>query len=445
MPHSSPSRPRPLLWFSLYALSIAAVFAGLGTLFVQNRETVEKIILTFFFPESWMAASRVFLNWVIDRNPELLANLLVSGMLIVIPMITFPLKEKASAEYELYLHRDDPNWHPPKEPPLWIQALDETLLFLFYAAFAMTALRVGLTEGYETLGTGLSHLVLALSLAIDFMGPTLARHCYKPSSQVAFLYLKKPLQSFVFGCIFAVPPMICEKLLSHASATAIYLSLAAVNLAMILGATAFGTFVTTKWIPCQAPERNRLQQIKHLFTAGTLWLGTIALCIYQIFFFGPIARTAWEASPLFKLQWTIDFSSVEPEWPSLLSPQIGVSFAFDIHNPTDRNARIGQNQLLLSHNGDPIATSLLPQFEVPPRQTSRQRIAFRLKLESGLLDKGVALVKEITSEGFWNTAKSAGKSAITGSSYAITLILTDPHFQLRLPILGELPKRRPAP
>lgn len=445
MQQLSKKSPRPQLWFLLYGLSIVALFACLGYLLIYNREGIEQAFLTFFFPESWMAASRVLLDWIIDKNPELLANLMISGMLIVIPMITFLLKEKASAEYELYLHRADPDWHAPEEPPLWIQAVDEVLLFLVYAAFAMTALRVGLTEGYETLGTGLSHVVLAASLAIDFISPTLARHCYKPSSQIAFLFLKKPLQSFVFGCIFAVPPMLCERWVAHLSPNMIYTSLALVNLAMILGATLFGTYIGSHWTPGTPPARTRLGQIKHLCTAGALWIGCSALCIYQLFFFGPIARTAWEASPLFKLTWQIDFTSFQPEWPSLLSPQIGFSFDLDIHNPTNRNARIGQNQIQFSHQGDLIATSALPQFEVPAGQSARQRLAFKLRLESGLLDKGRSILNDISKDGFIETAKAAGKSAIQGSSYAITFVLTDPHFHLRLPIVGELPPRPKEP
>lgn len=429
---------RVLIPLAIYVAAIAAVFGVLGALVAAEQDGLRRAVLGFFLPDDWIAAGDHLLRGFIRDHRPAMVNLLVSALVVVVPALTFPLKEWASARFEQHLHRDEPDWAAPPEHPLWRQALEEGLLLLIFAALSLTVLRVTVTPGWGRIGYWLTNGVLAFSLAVDFIGPTLSRHRTPPTAIYRILFRYHPLPAILFGAVLSVPPLLAGKLLaSGEGGVGAFVALATVNTACIAVAVLWGTGIGTRIVAQAHPPPTR-------WFAIPFWaIVTLALAINGAFFGGAF-KAALDVSPVLKCTWTPAGDGFELDLPGLLDPTLTVELTVDVHNPTRRRARIGDNTVELRHRGDVVAESALPPFDVGPGETARQTLTLNFEPKGVLFDRAGEALADGMENGWWTAAKKAAGGVVDKTAWAVTLTLPLPSGALSVPLYdGSKPPAAP--
>lgn len=422
------SRGRPiarvLVPLAAYLLAIAAVFAALGALVAAEQDALRRAVLGFVLPDDWIAAGDHLLRGFIRDHRSAMVSLLVSALVVVVPAVTFPLKEWASARFEEHLHRDDPGWRRPPEHPLWRQALDEGLLLLIFAALSLTALRVTVTPGWGRVGFWLSNAVLVFSFAVDFVGPTLSRHRVSPTAIYGALFRHHPLRALLFGAALSAPPLIAARLLAKGQGTALdFALLAGVNTACIGVAVLWGTALGARIVGRDHPPPPRLFSVP-------FW-GAVALAVaINGAFFGAAFHRVLGVSPILKCTWSPVDGSFDLDLPGLLDPTLTVELTVEVHNPTSRRAHIGDNRVELWHRGRAVADTALPPFDVPAGGTARQPMRLSFEPRGALFDKAGAVLAEGMDGGWWQAVKGAAGGLADKAAWRVVLILPLPSGEL---------------
>lgn len=409
-------------------VAIAAVFGGLGALIAAEQATLRRAALAFVLPDDWItAADHLLRGWMRDHRPAMI-NLLVSALVVVVPALTFPLKEKLSARYEAQRRRGDPDWQPPREPPLWVQALEEALLLLVFAALALGALRVALTPGWGRVGHWLSNGVLAFTFAVDFIGPTLARHRTSPTAIYRVLFRHHPLAALGFGALLSAPPLLVARLLARGDGTAAeFALLAGVNTACVVVAALWGTAIGSRIASRRHPPPTGWFSVPFWSAIG------VGLAL-NLLFFGGAFRAALGVSPVLKCDWRPVPDTFDLDLPGLLDPTLRLSLDVDVHNPTERTARVDENTVEIRHRGRPVAETRLPPFTVPAGETARQHIALEVTPSGALWDKAGQVIADGIDDGWWPAVKGAALGAADPAAWAVVLTLPLPTGELVVPL-----------
>lgn len=421
----------------LYALAIATVFGLVGWYLVTNKDALRASILAFFLPDDLMFVGDALIEKFLQpQHVAVLVNALVTGSVVLVSMLTFPLKEWLSHSYE----RDTQVTggkaaHPP---PLWEQALEEIKLLLFYAAMTLLVLRIGQTPDptFKIISLVLSNLVLAITVAIDFGSPTLARHGIRYADIVRVL-ASRPLRSLAFGAFFAAPPVITGLVIVKLKMdpTVGFLLLAGVQTVTIVLAVLVGTIVGGTLLE----KAEQAQPVGGGFRL-TGWVLTIGLLIVNGLFFGAAGKALYHVSPILKCDWSLEADSFDIDTPSLFDPKLSLRFGVLIANPTDRTAKIGDNRIEVLHDKTLIASTQLPHFEVPAHGSAKQPIHIEVKPGGGLLGAALDGVGKMKDKGVWDTLKGA----VDPDKYSVRLVLPTPSGDFHVGLYDPKKKKKQA-
>ena len=426
--------PSIALPLAVYIAAVTLILGGGGWFVFTHQDALEKALLDFFLPESWFIVGEVLIDRLLDPQAvAVLVNSAVATVFLVVSLCTFPLKEWVSARYERQSGCSE--GRVAQELPLIDQGIEELKLALFYGALSLGVLRLGLSDDQTLRWISIvgSHVVLGLTVAIDFISPTLARHGYR-YVHIMRVLLARPLRLALFGTVFAAPPVVVGYLyraLEWSPAMGFGL-LAAVQLATIVVAVLAGTVVGGRWLG----TAETVPPVR-AFGRLTAWGGLIGLLVYNALFFGAAAQAAYHVSPVLKCQWRLAPGGFDVDAPTLTKPSIGLALSLEIHNPTLRRAKIGENRVEIRHQGALLATTAFPAFEVPPGDNATQTLTVRVHPKGGLLEAGFRAVNAVRKGGLWNALKGAADP----SAYRVTLILPTPTGDFSLDLVGSTPPR----
>lgn len=435
---ASPSEPggRAVGWaFALYVAVIGGIFAGLGSLAASHQDELRAVALRFVLPDDWVDPADWLVRGWLEKHRPALVNLLVTTVAVLVPMLTFPLKEWASARFEAHVRRGDADWQVPRSPSLAIQAWEEILLLIVFATLALGALRLSLTPGWERVGFWLTHGVLTFTYAVDFIGPTLARHHISPSDTYRALFLRFPFRALVFGALLSGPPMLVARALPALDPDTGFALLAGVNTLCTAIAVAAGTALGTRMVE---PARG----MRPSWLKAPVWGALLVGLGLNLAFFGGALRTALEVSPVLRCEWETDLTTLDFDLPGLSEPTLRIRFEVDVVNPTRRRARIGDNHVDLRHRGESLAETRLPPFDVPPGASVRQTIELAFTPRQALMKRGVGLVEHALEDGVWAALRGAASGAIDPQAYEVTLTVPLPTGELRVPLYQGAPGKR---
>ena len=389
---------------------------------------MERALLDFFLPESLFVVGEVLIDRFLDPQAvAVLINGLVSAVFVGVSLLTFPLKEWVSARYERQSAASGDRI--PEAPPLWIQGLEEVKLALFYGAMYLAVLRFGLSEDPVVRGVAIagSHFVLVITVAIDFISPTIARHGLRYADIIRALFAR-PIRVLLFGMVFAAPAVLAGFLYRwlELSPGVGYAIMASVQLVSIVLAVLAGTTIGGRWLA--ATESVRPLRLPSRLVGWALVFGIL---IYNGLFFGATARSAYHVSPILKCDWSVGPEGLSIDTPSLSDPHLGLKIHVAVHNPTRRTAKIGQNRVEIQHHGALLATTAFPEFEVGAGASVTRILAVRVEPKGGLLEAGFRAFNAVREGGVWEALKGAADP----DAYGLTLILPTPTGDFSLPLL----------
>jgi len=406
------------------------ILGGGGWFVFTHQDDLRLALLEFFLPESWFIVGDALIDRLLDPQAlAVLINALVATVFVLVSLLTFPLKEWLSARYER--QAGCTAGRTPGELSLVAQGIEEGKLALFYAAMLLGVLRLGLSQDTTIRVTSivLSHMVLILTVAIDFISPTIARHGLR-YAQVLKLLFMRPMRTALFGLIFAAPPVLVGYLYKTLQWSPVmgYGVMAIVQLTTIVAAVLAGTVIGARWL--QSLEQSPKVGIG---TRVGGWSLVLSLLVYNGLFFGTAAQAAYHVSPVLKCEWTLSADGFDIEPPSLSNPSLGLSLTVHIRNPTERRAKIGDNRVEVRHQGALLATSAFPAFEVDSGAEATQTLAIRVHPKGGILEAGLRTMNAVRKGGIWNAVKGAADPA----AYRVTLVLPTPTGEFSLDLMGK--------
>ena len=383
-------------WLALYSLAAAALLCALAWLLIANQDALRSLLLSYLLPNSWHLAGDTLIRYFLaNQTQAVLVNATMSGTLVLISVLLFPLKERASTAFE---RESGLVSEAPQEFPLWFQALEELKLVLVYAVAQCSILWIGYHPhpARKGLATALSFAFLFFAFAVDFISPLLQRHRLR-YAQILKGLLLRPLLLFGFGAIVAWPALVANLYLAKAKGlsftTAVLFGFGA-NLVAIIVAIVAGTWVGAKLL---GPLRDEAPP--HRVTRLLAWVLLLALASLNGYVFGNIGRSIHHKSQLLKCDYSLVSGSFKlswPKWTTLLTGELRLGIAFDVEvrNPTPFDLVVERSRLELRHEEALVATSELEALAVPAHQTRRQRLALQLAIDAAVLRKGRALLKD---------------------------------------------------
>lgn len=443
MPLSLSPSARTWLRVFVYALAILAVFAGVGAWLTTHQGGLRLAVIDFFLPaDLHFVGDALIAKFLAPQHEAVLINALVTGSVVLVSMLTFPFKEWLSASYERDTNVTGDRTAQP--PPLWEQALEEIKLLLFYAAMTLLVLRIGQVPdpAYRIAALVLSNLVLAMTVAIDFGSPTLARHAIRYADIVRAL-ASRPLRSLAFGALFAAPPVVTGLLVIKfkVDPRTGFILLAAVQTVTIVLAVLVGTIVGGTLL-------DRAEKVTPVGAGPRLagWAVTLGLLAVNGLFFGTAGKALYHVSPVLKCEWSMVPGTFDVDTPSLFDPKLSLRLDVRIHNPTTRLVRIGDNRVEARHTATSgtrtlLATTALPHFEVAPGATAHQALHFEVKPAGGLLAAGIKGLTQMKDEGILDTLKGAADP----KAYSVRLVLPTPSGDFTIPLYAPKAKKTALP
>lgn len=421
---------RTLKWLLAYVGAIVLIFGLLGAYLVSKQDVLVSSLLGFFLPDEWISSGEVLLKILFERNPVVVMNVLLTFLLVVVPLITFPLKEGLSASYEVDLRAKDFTWTKPKEAPLLVQGIEELLMLVMYVSLSLLALRLSLipSPACVLMGTILSQVVMLTAVAVDFIGPTLARHNISPTDIHRVLFFKHFLHSVFFGLVFVLPTYIMGMILVGMSPVTGFILMAIINVILLVYAVLFGTVAGTK-----LAEKNKGAKPK--LARFFVWGLVIGLLVFNGVFFTVICKDLLHISPVLKCEWTLVPDTFKVERPSLEDPTLTMAFDVDVVNPTKRRAEVGDNTFVFEHGDVKLASASMPKFSVDPESTSRQHLEVEVKPSiEGAAAKAKGLLAVVKKEGLLKTVKDATVHTFDPTLYHVFLLLPTPVGDLTIKI-----------
>lgn len=363
------------------------IFGLFGYALVENQDAIKQAVMDYLLPESWHYLSNKMVGFFFESQTKVvLAGMIINGSLVVASILLFPLKEYCSARFEeagAYANG------PPKEFPLWLQALEESKLLLLYVTAQSVIFAIGYypSQWCSWLSNGLSILFLCFSFGLDLIAPTLQRHRIRYSSIIKLL-LRKGLSTLLFGAIFAMPLL----LLGHVILSSESLSLAQVagvlflaNMFALALAIPAGTHLASLLFPAakaQAPPTTKAKQWAY---------STLALVlIISGSFHALVATSLHHKSQFLKCEYDLNWDSMRFDMPSLGGLFRGekeavLRFELNIHNPTPFDLAVENSVLSFWQNDNLISRTHISAFSVPSGQTVEQPMQFKIQLNGQLL------------------------------------------------------------
>ncbi len=382
-------------FFFIY-LGLCAVVLGIaGALMARSEGVLKGVFLAYLLPESWRGA----LGLVVDRFFEVqlrtvIANATITGALLLVTLLLFPIKEMLSASFEKEAALID---DPVREHPLWLQAWEEVKLFLAFLAIQGSVFWIGYSpSSWRGIAANVvSYGFLFVSFSIDFVSPPLQRHegCY---SRILKTLFGHPIATVVFGAIFAAPSILVSQLIladSDLTSARTLGILFATAVASIAWAAVAGTWLGAKLF--RDFEQTERSAVPARIAA---WLVLGGLLLANAYAYGALGIAVHKKSQILKCDYSVAWSSFELETPGLGSlisrkVELGVSFEVKIENPTSVPVEVEDNRLELRHNGDLVGTGALRPVRVEAGATVTKRVGLELDVDVDFALRGRALLK----------------------------------------------------
>jgi hypothetical protein len=116
----------------VYLAACAGVLWLVGSLVVRHQGDAVELTAGYLLPESWrLAAGEIFRRFFETQRRDVLVNAIVAGSMLLVQLALFWLKEIVSSVFE---RESRLTTSPPRELPLWQQALEELELLLLFLA-----------------------------------------------------------------------------------------------------------------------------------------------------------------------------------------------------------------------------------------------------------------------------------------------------------------------
>ncbi len=390
-------------WLVAYIAAAAGVLALVAWQLARHSGDLLQLAMDYVLPASWHVAARMLLDELFAQQEQLvIMNAIVAASLVLVQITLFPLKEKVSAALE---HDARLVAEPVEEHPLWFQAWEEIKIFLAMLAAQGCVFWLGYSDdpARRKLAVVASFLVLAASVAVDFLSPVLQRHKLR-YSQILKSLLAHPVLSLGFGALFALPAVGAVALASSHPAWSFATRIGVAFGGQVVGVALAVLGGTVAGAPLVADARGRTRSRGAMrMLAWLLLLGVLAWNGYR---FGAVGRSLHHKSQLLKCDYTIDWSSFEAETPSALelldaarrdSITLGVSFDLTVANPTGIDVEIEDNHLDVRQRGVLIGQTKLPRGRVAAGSTQK----LRLTLPLTVVPSQVLRIRELVTSKDW--------------------------------------------
>jgi hypothetical protein len=386
------ARARTARWLLAYVALSATLLGVVGGLLVAHRADLRRLLLDYLLPTDWHAVADYLIDrFVVFQARPVLVNAALSGAVLLISTVLFPLKERLSAVFE---DEAGLTGRTPDPFPRWFQALEEAKLAVLYVTAQLTVLWIGYPPDprRRALATALSYAYLFGSYGVNFVAPVLQRHRLRYAAILRALAVR-PLLLFGFGAVFALPPV----LMARAAGTLSRGELAALfglQIATLGWAVLAGTRVGAALLPEAQATRPPPPPVRWLG-----WLALAALLGAEGWLTGVVALSVHHKSQILKCRWSVDWGSFDWDRPSLgalLDGRVDVAVRFDVEvrNPTPFDVVFEDNRLELRHAGTLVATAALTPMTVPAGGVTRQPVGTRLELEASSLLEGRRLLDD---------------------------------------------------
>ena len=347
-------RARTLLL--LYVLLAGALLGGLAAALLTYQEQARAALLGHVLPRSWIVVAELLINrFLATQTRAVLVNALVTGTLVAISVLLFPLKERLGAAFERGAGLTD---GPPRELPLRVQAGQELKLLLLYLALQLSIVWLGYPPdpARQLAATLLSYLLLFFSFAVDFIGPLLQRHGLR-YSQILKTLLRRPLASLAFGAFFSAPAVTAGLLVARTPAlpfsTAVLVLFGANLVSIRLGLSgghlarraAAGPGGPVPPLLASRPRPDLCCCSRCSASTALMWLPGTAMALHCC------TQRPLLLSAATRLGARVSSASPCPRLAGLLRGRlrVGVAFRLQIDNPTRFDLAIEDNRLQIRH------------------------------------------------------------------------------------------------
>jgi hypothetical protein len=375
------------LMLALYLGLGLTLFLIIGTLLLKYQDTLKGLVLDYLFPQSWQSVSESLLSFLFESQARaVIVNGILSGSLVCASIFLFPVKEKYSAVFEKELGH--PNG-PPVEFPLWMQALEETRLFLFYLTAQMVIVWIGYYPYFWANITSivLSYLFLFYTFGLDLISPTLQRHRIR-YSLINKLLSRYGLVTLSFGALYSLPALLLSQWilsLEHLNLLQVSVTLFVINLLLIALAIPAGTLIASHLLP----EVKRLSPVTTLTKRLGYTIGLFLLC-GGLLLHTRLLQSMHHKSQILKAEYSVDWSSFRFDYSDLSQllsgPTFGsVSFDLQITNPTEFDIAFENSTIRIFKEQQGISEIAMQGFTVPAGQSRPITLKLNAKSDFGQL------------------------------------------------------------
>ncbi|PID41530.1 MAG: hypothetical protein CSB48_14170 [Proteobacteria bacterium] len=355
------------------------VFAVFGYLLLINQEVLKQALLAYFFPQSWQSPSeRLFLFFYESQSKQVLGNLILSSSLVVASIFLFPLKEIYSAVTEKELNY--PNGKP-HEFPLWMQAMEETRLFFFYAATQLGILWIGYYpyEWANVLSVVLSYLFLFYTFGLDTISPTLQRHRLR-YSKINKLLGKNLVATLVFGVMYSAPALALSQWILHMESSLSLLEVSTIlfafNLTFIAISIPAGTRIASELLQ-EAPDVAPVNPS----VARRVYIAMFFLLVTELVLHTRLVQSMHHKSQVLKANYSVNFGSFGFDYISAdesieNKTKNLVSFDMEVENPSRFDIVFEDSRLFIKKDDRLVSDVAITGFAVPAGETRLVTLVF---------------------------------------------------------------------
>jgi len=337
------------IWLALYLIAGLVIFSIVTGILIENQDHIKKLLLNYFFPESWHAISELLADFLFESQAKpVIGNMIIGASLVIASIFLFPLKEKCSAVYENDAELLDDK---PQELPLLQQAWEESKLLIIYLTTQVVILFIGYYpyDSTKFLSITLSYLFLFFTFGLDFIAPGLQRHRMTYNAIIKVLS-KRFFTTTTFGLVFSLPVVLLSQwILSLDNYTLIEASsiLFFVNLILFTLAIPVGTYIASQFYPLvkqTALTNPTIGKITWSILGGILIAG--------LFLHAQLIKSLHHKSQLLKAGYTPNWSSVNFEGPTFSQVVSGkllgnFSMNMSIKNPTEFPIAVENSQVII--------------------------------------------------------------------------------------------------
>lgn len=384
-------------WLALatYLAVGLATFALFGYLLLQNQASIKQLLLDYLFPQSWQSVSEQLLAFFFEsQSKQVLGNLILSGSLVVASIFLFPFKEIYSASFEKTKNYPNGLSH---EFPLWMQAIEETRLFLFYLTAQSTILWIGYYpyEWANITSITLSYLFLFYTFGLDIISPTFQRHRIK-YSKINKLLSKNALATLLFGLIYSLPALLLSQwilTLESLNLLEVCIILFSINLLFIAISIPAGTEIASDLMRENATTKPVSQTSKQIgYTLACL------LLIAGLTLHTRLIQSMHHKTQVLKANYSVNWDSFQFDYRSIGDLLTGdsygnFSFELTIENPTEFDLVFEDSQLYINKNDLPISQVAIAGFSVPAQ--SEKAVAMKFDAKSNFSQLTLGNISEI--------------------------------------------------